>query len=516
MSYPKIAATITAAALIFLLCVGTALAQSERGTISGSVTDPTGAAVPGAKVNIINRATNVPASTTTNESGAYAIPNLSPGDYSVRVEKEGFKAAAIADIVVNAASSIRADIALEVGAVQQTVEVSSSAIALQTDNARSATVVTNKLVDELPTVVGGAMRSPFDLAILTPESKNFGDNNFQMGGGQAAAFGVSLDGVSATTTRALSNSWVAVNTPSLEAITEFTVETNGFKAEYGHAGGGQMTFVSKSGTNQLHGSAYEFLRNTELDANDWFANANKNPAPRLQAERFRRRHRRPGVDSQDLQRQGQDVLFLLLRSLPQPRRSEFQLRHRPHRRNVQGRLQQVGERRRGDDPDLRSLQPEDKCRRSADPRSLPEQSDRHFPLRSALREGPRRLPAVWRRAQAECDCRSRNHRLRHQQLHHQQRHGDQPADQVQRQGRPQLRPERSYLRLHRLEPHRRATGHQRPAHAARLLQRLQRHYPQQQRLSHELGSQLRTHAAQPLLRRRQRLGRERTIPSRPP
>ena len=276
MSYPKIAATLAAAALIFLLCVSTAFAQSERGTISGNVTDPSGAAVPAAKVQSSTRRRTSLRQSSTNETGAYVVPNLSPGEYSIRVEKEGFKAASVAE-QCNAASSVRADIALEVGAAQQTVEVSAAAIALQTDNAKASTVVTNKLVDELPTVVGGAMRSPFDLAILTPESKNFGDNNFQMGGGQAASFGVTLDGVSANTTRALSNSWVAVNTPSLEAITEFTVETNGFKAEYGHAGGGQMTFVSKSGTNQLHGSAYEFLRNNVLDANDWFANANNNP-----------------------------------------------------------------------------------------------------------------------------------------------------------------------------------------------------------------------------------------------
>ncbi len=252
-------------------------AQSERGTIAGTIVDPSGGTVPAAKVSVVNRATNVLTTTTTNEAGAYVVPNLPPGDYNIRVEREGFKAASIQNLQVNAASSLRADITLEVGATQQTVEVSATAIALQTDSAKSATVVTNKLVDELPTVVGGAMRSPFDLAILTPESKNYGDNNFQMGGGQAASFGVSLDGVSANTTRALTNSWVAVNTPSLEAITEFTVETNGFKAEYGHAGGGQMTFVSKSGTNQIHGAAYEFLRNTKLDANDWFANANNQP-----------------------------------------------------------------------------------------------------------------------------------------------------------------------------------------------------------------------------------------------
>jgi hypothetical protein len=275
MSFNNGAARLIAAMLFLLLLVsGSVFAQSERGTISGNVLDPSGAAVPNAKVTIVNTATNVPSVTATNETGSYAVPNLKPGLYHVRVEHEGFKAASMASVEVNAAGSVRLDLTLEVGATQQTVEVTAQNVDLQTDSAKAATVITNKMVDELPLVVGGAMRSPFDLAILTPESKNFGDNNFQMGGGQAASFGVTLDGVSSNTTRALTNSWVSVNSPSLEAITEFTVETNGFKAEYGHAGGGQMTFVSKSGTNKYHGSAYEYLRNNYMDANSWFGNAN--------------------------------------------------------------------------------------------------------------------------------------------------------------------------------------------------------------------------------------------------
>jgi hypothetical protein len=277
---------VRACAFVFMLLLPSVLlAQSERGTIAGAVVDASGGAIPAAKVVVTNKATNVASTLSTNEVGSFVVPNLTPGEYNVRVEKQGFKASVMSGITLDAGSNVRADVTLEVGATQQTVEVSAQAIALQTDSAKSATVVTNKLVDELPTVVGGALRSPFDLAILTPESKNYGDNNFQIGGGQAASYGVSLDGVSANTTRALSNSWVAVNTPSLEAITEFTVETNGFKAEYGHAGGGQMTFVSKSGTNTYHGSAYEFLRNTKLDANAWFTNAQAQANPANKAAR---------------------------------------------------------------------------------------------------------------------------------------------------------------------------------------------------------------------------------------
>jgi hypothetical protein len=217
--------------------------------------------------------TNSTLRTVTTETGDYTAPNLSAGSYTVRIEREGFKPAVINNVMVNAGLAAHGDVTLEVGTAQQAVEVQAQSAALQTEDAKAATTITNKLVDDLPLVVGGALRSPFDLATLTPEAKNFGDNNFVLGGGQSASYGTNLDGVSANTTRALTASWVAVNTPSVEAITEFTVESNGFKAEYGHAGGGMMSFASKSGTNDLHGSVYEFLRNDALDANRFFSNA---------------------------------------------------------------------------------------------------------------------------------------------------------------------------------------------------------------------------------------------------
>src|SRR5262249_14205460 len=156
-------------------------AQSERGTISGPVLDPTGAVVPGAKVTIIHKTTNTPSISVSNVAGAYVVPSLPPGDYSIRVEQEGFRTAGLNEVTINAAASVRADITMEVGTSQQTVTGSAEAIAINTDSAKSATVITQRLVDDLPAVVGGALRSPFDLAILSPESKNFGDNNFQLG-----------------------------------------------------------------------------------------------------------------------------------------------------------------------------------------------------------------------------------------------------------------------------------------------------------------------------------------------
>ena len=267
------AVRVTVATLLICLPGAVLFGQSERGTISGTVTDSTGGGVPQAKVTVTNIATNIVMSTLSNEAGDYTIPNLPAGQYNAIFGKEGFASAGRNGITLNAAATARADASLTVGSTKQTVEVTATAAQLQTSDSKTSATVTNQMVDQLPLVVAGALRSPFDLANITPESKNLGgDNGFILGGGQAASYGTTLDGVSTNTSRALSMSWVSSNAPSLEAITEFTVDTNGFKAEYGHAGGGVMTFSSKSGTNQVHGSAYEFVRNNDFDANRFFSN----------------------------------------------------------------------------------------------------------------------------------------------------------------------------------------------------------------------------------------------------
>lgn len=271
--FRSIRAAATWLACLLVLCASV-WAQSERGTITGAVRDASGAVIAGAKVTVTNTATNSNSTLSTNESGEYTVPSLAAGLYDIRIEKAGFRPSEERGLNLSAATTVRADATLEIGTSTQAVEIQASAVSLHTEDAKNSVTIQNKLVNDLPLVVGGAVRSPFDLAILTPESKNLGgDNGFMLGGGQAASYGTSLDGVSTNTTRALSVSWVSSNAPSIEAITEFTVDTNGFKAEYGHAAGGIMTFTSKSGTNGFHGSVYEFLRNNAFDANNFFNNA---------------------------------------------------------------------------------------------------------------------------------------------------------------------------------------------------------------------------------------------------
>ncbi len=258
--------------LLAVLVASSLFAQSERGSISGLAADPTGAAIAGAEVVVTNLDTNGVLRTVTAASGEYSAPNLSPGRYRVEITITGFKRFVQPTAVVTAGSVVRVDATLQLGQTTEQIEVTAAASVVQTDSARVSTSVQNKLVDELPLVVGGAMRSPFNLVAVAAEARGSGQQ-LQIGGGQVAQWDATLDGHSVGTNRSGDTAEAALNTPSVEALTEFSVDTNGFKAEYGQAGGGVMTFASKSGTNQFHGSAYDFLRNDKLDARGFFASS---------------------------------------------------------------------------------------------------------------------------------------------------------------------------------------------------------------------------------------------------
>ncbi len=266
-----------------LLWAVVAFGQTDRGTITGIVSDSTGASVPGATVTVTNIATNSASSAITNTEGIYVIPQLQPGTYKLRVEKTGFKASEITQLGLVAGNTASANISLTIGAVSETVEIAAAlGSQVQTENAKASSQVAAKQIDQLPLVVSGTMRSPFDLSLLTPEAKPLGlggiagttgagyGSEFSLGGGQGGSWGVTLDGASSGTSRFGSTEWASMNTPSIDAITEFSVDTNGFKAESGRAQGGSINFSSKSGTNQYHGTVYEYLRNNYFDARNYF------------------------------------------------------------------------------------------------------------------------------------------------------------------------------------------------------------------------------------------------------
>jgi outer membrane receptor protein involved in Fe transport len=268
---------------VSLLCVGISFGQLDRGTITGAVTDPLGAVVPNATVTVTNMDTNVPSGTTTTRVGDFTIPALLLGRYRVQVQAPGFKLAVRDNVIVSAASTIRVDVALDIGASSERVEVSAVAAPISSDSTNVTTTLANKLVDDVPLEVNGQLRSVFDLATLTPDAKTGTSGLYRIAGGQDGGWDMQMDGMSITpTSDAKTAARVVITAVPIDAINEFTVESNsGMKAEYGQAMG-MINFATKSGTNQYHGDAFDFLRNDALDARGFFASSN----PRLQQNDF--------------------------------------------------------------------------------------------------------------------------------------------------------------------------------------------------------------------------------------
>ena len=255
--------------VILVLAFPCAQAQLNRGTITGIVTDPSGAAVAEAKVTVVHLETNIRSSTNATESGNYTLPALPIGQYRLDIEAPGFKRAVRDNVSLGAGTTLRLDIALEIGSVTETVEVAATAVPIESESSRVGTNITNKLVQDLPLVVAGRIRNVFNLAVIAPEAKTVG--GFRIGGGQQAGWDMLMDGVSvASASNNYQTERAPISSVPIDAISEFTVETTGMKAEFGRAMG-VISFETKSGTNQFHGSLFEFLRNDALDARGFFA-----------------------------------------------------------------------------------------------------------------------------------------------------------------------------------------------------------------------------------------------------
>jgi hypothetical protein len=183
-------------ALLIVLAAATLIhAQSERGNIVGAVTDGTGANMPNVAVTIVNKSTNISTHILTTSSGEYTAPNLSPGEYRIEISAAGFRRYAAEGITLTAGATIRLDAQLQLGQLTESIEVKAEAAQLQTEDAKVSTSVENRMVDQLPLVVGGALRSPFDLVSTVPEAKGSG-SSVSLGGGQAASWSATLDGLS--------------------------------------------------------------------------------------------------------------------------------------------------------------------------------------------------------------------------------------------------------------------------------------------------------------------------------
>ncbi|MCC6588689.1 MAG: TonB-dependent receptor [Bryobacterales bacterium] len=247
---------------IALFVSGHLSAQSDRASITGTVTDPTGAAVPAATVVATNVSTNGKVETLTSGDGVYTIPYLSLGTYRVSVEAAGFKRAAKTDLVLTGGSTVRADLKLEIGAVTEQVEVKAAAPQLRQDSAEISQQVSSDTILSLPLGQTNAGRNILSFAFLTPGANGDTFDNFKVGGGSSNGVEYVIDGLGASNnTRNLN-----LEGPGPDSISEFKVITNSFDAEYGHTTGALITFVTKSGTNTVHGNIFHFLRNNEMDA----------------------------------------------------------------------------------------------------------------------------------------------------------------------------------------------------------------------------------------------------------
>jgi hypothetical protein len=249
------------------------LAQSDRGVITGTVADPAGALIPGAKVTAENPGTGVQFNTVTTSTGNYTIPSVPAGVYNITVEHPGFRKYIQTGITVQVAQSARIDIVLQIGATTEAVTVSADAPLLKTESAEQSTTVSGDRINQLPinfAIGAGAVRNPLSFVQLSPGASIGGWNDIRVNGAPGNTFRIIFEGQD--TTSALNPRVSDESQPSVEAIQEFTLQTSNFSAEFGQVSGGLFNFTSRSGTNQFHGSAYEYFAHEKLGAGQPFGN----------------------------------------------------------------------------------------------------------------------------------------------------------------------------------------------------------------------------------------------------
>ncbi|MGB7721045.1 MAG: TonB-dependent receptor [Bryobacteraceae bacterium] len=279
----------------FLLTARLLYGQFDTAEVLGTVRDPSGAAVPKAGVTLTNVNTGIQAKTTTDDNGNYDFFNVRVGRYSIAVEQAGFSKATATDVAVSVNARQRVDLAMAVGEITQTVEVTGAAAALQTDSSEQGQVVNASAVVELP--LNG--RNYADLALLdanavkSPMAISFSatgtprEGAFNVNGMRSTYNSFLLDGLDnnsfGTSNQGYSSQLVQL---SPDAIAEFKVITSNYSAEYGRVGGAVVNAVMKSGTNAFHGTAYEFLRNTTLNATGFLFSPAVFVKPTLQRNQF--------------------------------------------------------------------------------------------------------------------------------------------------------------------------------------------------------------------------------------
>jgi hypothetical protein len=267
--------------LLFLLAITglSATAQETRASVAGVVVDPSGAAIVGANVRLSNADTGVTATAVTNETGAYRFLFINPGTYRLAAESTGFRTFVRENIVLNVSQAAVVDISLTVGQSSESITVTTETPLLEADRADRGLVINNKTVVDMPLNI----RNPIMLSSLSPgiahtsgsqhlnPFSNNGISSWSVNGGRGSNNEFLLDGAPNNTLYNRTNNIAYV--PSVDAVEEFKVMSNTYDAQYGRTGGGVINVSIKSGTNQFHGSGYEFLKRTALNANTFSNNA---------------------------------------------------------------------------------------------------------------------------------------------------------------------------------------------------------------------------------------------------
>jgi len=270
--------SVLAIALVWALSCA---AQTSTSQISGVVRDSSGAVIPAATVTLTNDATGVVQKQSTTEGGVYAFPAIPVGSYTIKAEATGFRALTRAGNVVQVNTPLTVDITMEVGAATESVEVSASAEVLQTSSATLGNVVEQKAVVNLP--LNG--RNPLNLLMYEPGVMQRSGNTVNVNGARASAVNVTIDGIEANeSTNPNPTSNIFRLHP--DNVQEFKVTTNNPNAEEGRNSGANVSIATRSGTNQVHGSLFEFFRNTALNAQEFYSNAQAQLKPIIQLNQY--------------------------------------------------------------------------------------------------------------------------------------------------------------------------------------------------------------------------------------
>ena len=268
--------------LLLLLAAVCLRAQTNQGQIAGNVLDPSGAAVPNAEVTAKGEETGTTYTAKSSSSGNFRFPSIQLGRYTLTTTAPGFKTVVNTGVLVQVGSTTSLDINVSAGGATDTVTVSANAPTVETESSDAGGTVNSRQIIELPLALGGvgALRSPESFVFLIPGTTGPGSGNSnngifvsKVGGGQNFGNEILLDGASQT--RSENGSSFDEEALSVEAISEFKVTTSTPAAEFGRTSGGVENYVTKSGTNAIHGSAFGIFRNEFLDANDWFNNGQK-------------------------------------------------------------------------------------------------------------------------------------------------------------------------------------------------------------------------------------------------